>query len=341
MFLIGGIVSCSNKKTLDIDYNARELDEVSSQKLETVEIVTDYQFGHPVQIKVVNDTLIAVFDNNRYIVHLISERGRYLGGFGMIGKGNGEIVSPKCISVGSDASTVYLYDFKMARVVKFNVSDILKGFSNPVILENKQNLPVGVNRYTHVEYLDDDSYIGFGYNDNCRIQNVSNGHVADNYTEYPMLDENEEYTWSIWNNAANFAVSPDNKHIVITTGIGMLFEIFTVVDGKISTKALKAFHKPVFGIAKGAKPACVTYTDETFDGFTTICATNDGFYGCIGGKAPEYDLGNVIYYFDYAGDLEKKYKIDANVECLDIHKNKIYAIVTDDGGEYRLLTASL
>ena len=338
---IGFVVSCSDKGTSDTTYDASVLDEIQPQDKDVVEIVTDYQFGNPKQIKVVNDTLLAVFDVNKSVVHLISFQGRYLGGYGQIGKGYGEVISPECLSVSGDSSKIYLYDYRMARSITLRVSDMLKGTYNPDVLEYKEYIPMEVNRYTCVEQFDDDSYVGFGYNNKCRIQYVSDGQIISNYTEYPKTDENEEYTWSIWNNSANYAVSPDRKHVVITTGIGMLFELFTIDNGKVSSKLLKGFHKPIYGIAPGAKPACVTYVDETLNGFNTICATNDGFYGCIGGEAPNYDLGNVIYYFDYEGNLRNKYKIGTNIECLTAHKGTVYAITTDKDGEYHLLSIEM
>ena len=56
--------------------------------------------------------------------------------------------------------------------------------------------------------------------------------MLSTYSDFPVLDEKEENNRSLWGNLASFGVSPDEKHIVITTGIGAAFEILSLSGEK-------------------------------------------------------------------------------------------------------------
>lgn len=330
-------MACGEDKPKELVYDSGAFEQIQPQGIEVSEIKLNHEFVNPEALQMVNDTLMAVLDNGDYVAHLISTGGNYICGFGMCGKGKGEIISPVSLSVGSDSQSVYIYDFKMARSVKFVLADLLKGVNAPVEIDNKKNMPEQLRRFVYVVNFSDTDYMGFGYNGDCRIHNVENGKGVYTYTDYPKVDSNEEYTWSVWNNAARYAVSPDREHIVVTTAIGMLFEVLSVSGGKIEQEALKGFYKPVFDVAEGAKPACVIFNDNTYEGFSTVCATNRGFYGCVRGMGPDYGDDNKILFFDYGGNLLKKYKLDYNVKCIASCRDTLYTIATDEKGEYHLL----
>lgn len=307
----------------------------------TEEIAVLSEMANPQQMEILGDNRIILFDSsNGTVGKMLSMSGNTICGFGKRGKGHGELMSPVNFSVGQDGRSLYFYDYMAMAAQKFQISADSVRFVKTIDFKKNK----ACHRFNSVCQSTDNSYIGFGYDDKCRILNVADGGVKDNYTSYPHIDDNTECNWSFWSNLANQGVSPDRKHIVTTTGVGMLFEIFDIAeDGKISSKVLKAFYKPVFLLAKGAKPACVIFdNDKTFGGFKTLCLGNSKFWGTIYGKAPDYDAGNEIYEFDYDGNLLKKYKVKGTVVCMAATKDdRLYMILTDSHGENRLVKANL
>ena len=93
--------------------------------------------------------------------------------------------------------------------------------------------------------------------------------------------------------------------LVVGTYIGGLFEIFSLADGKITSRTVKGFYKPDYVYAEGAIPKCVTLNPETMiGGFRTIVAGNDDFVTVIDG--PMSKRINEILTFDYDGNLKTR-----------------------------------
>lgn len=332
--------SCSKKKDSyqEIIYDTSELNTVEPVKPITKVLPLNFELTNPTQLQFVNDSLFVVFDesSNGRFAHLF-KKGKYIVSFGVRGKAKGEMLTPQKCSISKDRRSIYFYDYTLAKSVRFDITDLLKGNSNPKVLDIDKMSSHIINRFNNVWHFSDDSFIGYGYDEKCRVLSVENGKVVDNYVNYPIVDKNAEYNHSIWSNMTLTAISKDQRHLVITTGIGMLFEIFDLAGGKVSSEVVKGFYKPEFGVAQGAKPACVIGNEKTFYGFTVLCASNDGFYGCVMGGAPNYDKANVIYYFNYKGKLEKVYCLPNKIVCMDVNENnEMYVIVVDKKGVSRL-----
>lgn len=344
MLFVVALGSCQKKDKQSAEYDASVLDSMETLKIDAKEISTNFTFADPQKMAMLGDSLLVIFDEKTSgkIAHVLQTNGEYIGSFGERGKAKGELITPEEFSVGKDGKSVYFYDYKTANTVKFDVSDISKGNVVPTVVDNHQITDKLINRFSNVWYFSDHSFLGFGYNDKCRILYVENGKMQDNYVDYPLLDDDVECNWSLWNNAASFAVSPDQKHIVITTGLGMVFEVLNIENGKINSHVVKKFHKAVYELAQGAKPKCVSYIPETFEGCGSIYAANGGFYKCVLGSGPYYRQNDIIYYFDYDGKLIKKYKVPKPVVCMCQGKaNELYLIVTNEKGEYSLQKISL
>lgn len=331
------LVACGDNKKDSVKYDSSSLYNCKETYRITDDIPLDIELIDPDQLICINDTILAIkdFEKNGCYAHLITTKGKYLCSFGRKGKGKGEIISPQSISISEDGKYIYIYDYSLSQSVKYSISDLLAGKINGENVKYRNMLPPGVNRFNDVIHFSEIKFVGFGYNDLCRVINIDGG-ISHNYTDYPNVTDDIECVWSIWSNSAKYAISKDKKRIVVGTGIGMVFEIFNIDNNNIYSHIVKGFHKPVFGIASGAKPLCVTFVDETFEGFTTIFADNDVFYGCIRGEAPNYNSGNVIYCFNYNGKLVKKIKIDYQIVCLTVNENIIYIIIENEFGEYML-----
>lgn len=336
------LCACGDRKAQELTYDATALESADVIELSLTDIPSDFLFSKPKQIDFVTDSLLVVFDNysgSGKLAHLLTKDGRAVGSFGMIGKGHGEMIYPGSISVGEDARSIYFFDWKTSYSIRFMVEDILAGKNAPAIINTMDSLQASYYRLNSLSRFNDKDYIATGYDDKIRIMTVKNDQKLDVYSQYPKLDENEEYTWSLWSNG-RFGVSPDRRHFVNATHIGMLFEIFRLDDGKIKSKVLKAFYKPIFGVADGARPACVIWNKETIGGSNTLYCRNKSFFGVIGGKGNTHY--NEIYEFDYNGDLINAYKVNGHVVCLAVNpQDEMYLIVMDDDGEQYLKKADL
>lgn len=344
LMFVSILVSCQHQDNKPIEYDASVLSSAKILEVSPQNIATNFSFADPQQMSVLGDSLLVVFDEttNGKFAHVLRTNGEYVSSFGERGKAKGEMINPQNFSIGKDGKSIYFYDYTLTNTIKFNIEDILKGNVVPTIVDNHQITDRLINRFSNVCFFSDHSFVGFGYNDKCRILYVENNKVLDNYVGYPLLDEDEECNWSLWNNDASFVVSPDQKHIVITTGLGMVFEVLNIEKGKVNSHMIKGFYKAVYDIAQGAKPKCVSYTNETFEGCGSICVSNDGFYKCVLGSAPNFDQNDIIYYFDFDGNLIKKYKVPNPVVCMCKGKgNELYLITVNKTGENSLQKINL
>lgn len=330
-------ISCSNGASV-IDFDDSELYSVPATDAEEQLIETGYLFCSPTQIAMADDSTLVLFDKseNGKIAHLISTDGKYIAGFGSIGQGPGEFLAPKHLSTDRRNGKIYIYDFMQCQSHVFDRDSIKEGILQTAAIDYSRFIGDGMFRFDTALHLSDTSSVCIGLNDKCRLMHISKDSIQSNYIQYPNLVENEEHNWSIWSNGAHYDISPDGNYLVWTTCIGMSFEILNLKDGQINSHVLKGFHKPTYRIAEGAVPACAVYADDTFEGFRAICTADNGFYGCIGGDAPDYDESTTIYYFDYDGNLKKKIRTSSSIECLTANGSALYILSVNPEGEYSL-----
>ena len=159
------------------------------------------------------------------------------------------------------------------------------------------------------------------------------------YSDFPVLDEKEENNRSVWGNLASFGVSPDEKHIVITTGIGAAFEILSLSGEKISHNLVKGFYAPKYSIAQGAVPVCVVVCPETVVGFNALHVADDCFYAVLAGPEERY---NEILKFDFDGECVHRYCLPSDIvyiHCMTVDKGRLWAFVENKDGEIKLIKA--
>ena len=340
--LLSVVMACKEQQQNEIQYDKTELEAGDFVRLSLEEVPAAFFFSQPRQIEFVGDSLLVVYDakpENGRLGHLFSLNGRCLGSFGMIGKGHGEMIYPSGISIGVDNQSIYFFDWHTSRSVKFLISDILSKKNVPYVISVTDSLSYELGRFNHVIQFSDADYVATKTGEDGRIVKVRDNKVDCIYSQYPAVDENEEYTWSIWGNYlwSKIGVSPDHKYLVNTTRIGMLFEILSMSDsGKIRSEVVKGFYKPEFGLAEGAKPACLTFTEKTIGGVSALYCAKESFFVVMDG--PGFSHHDEIYEFNYAGELIHKYKLlDGEVVCLCVNsKREAYIIVMDDEGEQYL-----
>lgn len=343
ILLLFMLPSCKdNRDAADIAvaYTPEILESAKTIKLHPNIVPTDFSFSRPKQMDFITDSLIVIYDEigSKKVGKIFTRSGKHKGEFGTIGKGHGEMIFPELFSIGKTKQSIYFFDIQMHHSLKYNVDDVL---SNRNVVKTMKAPTLDGNEYftRKVIHISDTDFIALGYDNRLRIQKVERNKITT-YIDYPNVDKNEENNWSIWTNMAKASISPDGKHLVIGTAIGAMFEVFDIEEGKIERTAFKAFHKPIYTLAKGAHPACVVSTSNTIWGFTSLYCTDKSFWGVMGGE--KYMHRNIIYEFDYSGELLNKYITDGQIETLAVTPNReLYFITTDDNGNTHLMMAGL
>ena len=90
-------LSCNDRHRNALEFNNKILTNANTEEIDAKVIETDYIFGDPEQLIMLNDTLLITFDNslNDKLFHLISTNGNYIGSFGDLGQGPDEFLSPQ------------------------------------------------------------------------------------------------------------------------------------------------------------------------------------------------------------------------------------------------------
>lgn len=256
VFILVLVLQSCKDKVKDIEFSNEELNGIECDKVNPKSSIIDFAFGFPKDFKMINDSLFIVLDKagNGKIAHLFNKSGKHIGSFGTIGQGPGEYISPSKISVDRENRELFIFDFNLNNSGIVHLDSILENKEETARIDYKPFVSKDIPRLDNVINLTDKLFIGFGATDNPRIVYAENGNVKKQYNEYPLLVDEPEHNWSIWNNGACFSVSPDGKYLVVATNIGMAFQILDISGDKIENLSVKAFHKPVYKIAEGAIP---------------------------------------------------------------------------------------
>ena len=333
-------MSC-NDKAKTISYSVDSLKNLTSKVINAEKISTDIQLVTPTQILGINDSLLIIFDTDAdKKCKLINLRGSIIGEFAQLGHSNYEYISPIGISVEND-SIINVYDYYTGFLTGYFVSDIMTGNTDPYrrinireILNNKK-INTTIN---FVQSIGSDQYLLFGNNKN-RIILLDKEEIGYIYNEYPDTDSDEECNWAIWGYSVQYILAPDNKHLVLTTYIGSLFEIFNLDDGKVKPTILKGFFPPKYNIVNGATPKWISPDEDSPEGFYALCASNNRFYATIGGV--DCEQRNELYSFDYKGNPIGKYILSGDVKCLTQVNDIIFFIIENKNGVYGLYKTNL
>lgn len=181
------LTSCKDSKTVNdatVVYTPEVLESVETIKLHPNLVSTDFSFSRPKQMDFITDSLIMVYDEieNKNVGQVLTRSGKHKGQFGVIGKGNGEMLLPEVFSIGKDKHSIYFFDIQMHRSLKYNIKDVLS--NKNVIKTLKSPTSDGENEYfaKKILYISDTDFIVLGYDNRLRIQSVKDGKVTDTYT---------------------------------------------------------------------------------------------------------------------------------------------------------------
>lgn len=334
-------ISCSNHSETII-YSTDSLKNLTTKVVKPEKIPLDIQLTSPMQIERVNDSLLIVFDADAdKKCKLLNLKGTMVGEFAQLGHSKDELISPVGISV-EDGSIVNVYDYSKGELISYSIHDVMAGINNPHRITNvrrllEKNKIVGT-AINFVQSLGSNRHLLFGNNQN-RIMILDGNIINSTYSNYPNTDSDEECNWAIWGHSVQYKLSPDTKHLILTTYIGTLFEIFNLNEGIVRPAILKGFIPPKYNVVNGAIPKWISPDGESPEGFYALCASNNRFYASIGGV----DCGqrDEIYSFDYKGNPEGKYLFPGDVKCFTQMNDAFFFIIENNSGEYGLYKAQL
>ena len=336
------LFACKKEDGKKVEFHALPVSSIVSDTLEIDSVRMNTFFSNPTALFIIDDSLILVFDDNRSykLCHFIHTKGGVVKSFGEWGRARGEFILPQGLSLSKDKETCCVYDYNTQYTVCFSVKEALGG-GNPVqdvirMEEVESGRPVE-HRFHQVLALSNNRFLGFGNHPENRVQIFNRLKVLAAYSDFPVLDEKEENNRSVWGNLVSFGVSPDEKHIVITTGIGAAFEILSLSGEKISHKLVKGFYAPKYSIAQGAVPTCVVVCPETVVGFNALHVANDCFYAVLAGPEERY---NEILKFDFGGECVHRYCFPSDIvyiNCMTVDKGRLWAFVENKDGEIKLI----
>lgn len=334
-------MSCSDKSQ-SISYSTDSLDSLTTKIINPEKIPLDIQLTAPMQIERVNDSLIILYDADAdKKCKLLNLKGKIIGEFAQLGHSKDEFISPVGISV-ENGNIVNVYDYSTGLLIGFSIHEVMDGIKNPCrrinvreLLDNDKKITTTIN---FVQSLGSNRHLLFGNNQN-RIILLDGEQVNYIYNEYPNTDSDEECNWAIWGHSVQYKLSPDNKHLILTTYIGTLFEIFNLNDGKVKSTILKGFSPPKYHIVNGAIPKWISPDGDSSEGFYALCASKNKFYASIGGI--DCEQRNELYSFDYEGNPMEKYIFPGDVRCLTEMNDIFFFIIENKSGEYGLYKAKL
>lgn len=334
-------LSCSDKSR-SISYSNDSLDGLTTKVINPEKIPLDILLTAPMQIEGVNDSLLILYDADADIkCKLLNMKGTIIGEFTQLGHSKDEFISPVGISV-EDENIINVYDYSTGLLVGYSIHDVMAGIKNPChrinvrgLLDSNKKANTAIN---FVQSLGSNQYLLFGNNQN-RIMLLDGDKINSIYSEYPNTDSDEECNWAIWGHSVQYKLSPDNKHLILTTYIGTLFEIFDLNDGKVKSTILKGFSPPKYNIVNGATPKWISPDGDSPEGFYTLCASNNKFYASIGGL--DCEQRNEILSFDYEGTPLEKYIFPGDVKCFTQINDIFFFIIENKSGEYGLYKAKL
>ncbi len=324
IILVAFLFANCNKSESKIEYNSDILNHVSGDSVSAIQIESTIDFGTPASIDFINDSLMVILDTNigENVAHIIDTRGKHICSFGKKGRGEGELLSPKNLTITENNDSIYLFDVMMNRMIGYSLTGLLNGESqSPKVVQYDINIiPDQEYRFMHIEAGSSGNILGFSADKN-RIVSIKGEEIENIYSDYPPTDSDVETNRSIWNYTGGlYSISPDREKLVVATYIGGLFEIFDITNNHIVSKVIKGFYKPVYKYAEGAIPKCVIPNPENMiTGFRTISAGYKDFIAVIDG--PESSRINEILTFDYNGDLKNR-KILKNAWCNVIGRNQ-------------------
>ncbi|MFY0631707.1 MAG: hypothetical protein JXR05_15185 [Flavobacteriaceae bacterium] len=315
--------SCNNKKQdLQKEYKAfKSSDLKKSDNLKAIEVTEiSKELLFPVGVTIAKEKMIINDAKSEKPLHIISlPEESYVGNFGSIGAGPGEILVPWSVSVSEDG-LVGVFDPRQKKIIKFNIDTLI--LKNTFINEHK--LPVGIDGLS-VLIHNDNIYSLYG-GENKYILNETNiiSNEVKRYGAPNKLFDDVDDRLKIELFRTKMNISND---ILAITYINIpQIEIFNLKNKKWNKISGPDNFTPKLRKANGV----VTFVGDQNIAYTGVKVTDKFIYALYNGRNEQGIKGehsNRIFVFDFEGVLVKEYVLDRKIAFFDVYKDSyIYGV---------------
>jgi len=327
------LFGCQQSDLIEIT-NAYLFKETSFQNVQNLKsnVVNDTFIGNPVRLTKINTLLYVIDASLDSLVHIFDVKNNLYKGLS-ISRGNGpnELLSVGHISLSEDRHSVWAHDITSLRWYQFDtelntlIDKIL--FSENIIANFYVREPQWISDNVFV-CLNFNSYKERFYIVNRALTEISpvfnpNFSFDDNFPPFIL---NDIFSSLIY-------VRPDKEKVVLAGRYLDCIEIYNF-DGSL-TKLLKGPETNFnfkYDKSRSLNAGVLVKSHESRRAYICLRSTNDRIYALYSGKErmdeSDYSTSNIIYTFDWEGNLLQKYVLDCRISSFDVDDftKTIYAI---------------
>lgn len=313
-----GLQSCGDEKKEEVKVSANKTFDVNLQM--------------PLAIVCSDGMLIAsdLFDNTGMVKLFDTKTGKEVAQVAPKGGSKSEVleVSDFEVQTVGDRTFLALYDLEKGRVMEYDLAVIRRdGKQVPTVSEIKSD-----NRYCGLRKLSK-GYAALGLFEDYKFELLDDSlKTVSSYGDY--LSNENGTTDKMVNDTANFGrseVSP-NKALLVNIAYAAGVVRFYDVEGN------KLAHKKDFVVAPlKYEIDGSSYKNLGNMGFLSVAISNKYVYALYSGEKENLDvpipLGSHVYQFDYSGNLQTIYGLDAPTHAIAVDKENdtLYTLVDKEG----------
>ncbi|MDR1273830.1 MAG: 6-bladed beta-propeller [Odoribacteraceae bacterium] len=267
--------------------------------------------------------------------------GERLAGFGLKGRGPGELLFPSPISYDRDNRLLVVFEANLNKIIRYDLGKVLSGagdFYSEIRLNPREMFGEKPNFISDARPYKE-AYMIRSKTDQMRFGILGHdGKAKTMYTRFLPLVEDKEENWALFSYSTQWAIKPDQTKMVYATYIGGVMEIFNINEERFALDTACYFYEPIYSPSEGVVPKWLVTRDETIVGFERVDATDDYIYALVVGEAYPPDAvesRKKLFVFDWNGNAYKQYVFPPGIRpesvAVDEEQGCIYAIVVKDG----------
>ena len=337
LLIIFSLFGCQRTDLIKIT-DARLFNDKSFQKIEslTSHIENDTFIGNPAYLTQI-DSFLYVTDSSRdSLVHKFDVKNNTYKGVA-IGKGNGpnELLSTGDITPSTDKKTVWAHDIASQQWMQFDreLNTVIDKIQCKDMIEN-----VSIYR---PQWISDSLFVCVNFHSYKERFYIVNQNLTDATPIFnPQFTFDDKLPAFLMNDifSSLIDVRPDREKVVLAGRYLDCIEIYNI-DGSL-IKLLKGPETDFnfeYDKSRSLGRGVLVKSPKSRRAYIGLRSTNDRIYALYSGKErmdnSNYSTSNIIYTFDWEGNLLKKYMLDCQIGSFDVNASAqtIYAVQEPEG----------
>jgi hypothetical protein len=302
----------------------------------TNNIVNDTFIGKPTRLTQIDSILYVIDSSLDSLVHKFDIKNNLYKGLGISkGQGPNELLSARRITPSIDNNSVWVYDITSRQWMQCNkeLNTIIDKIRFADIIDK-----IYINE---PEWISDNLFVCLNFNSYKERFYLINRGLTDIVPVFnPQFSFNDNHPQFLLSDifSSSIDVRPDKRKVVLAGSYLDCIEIYDS-DGSL-TKLLKGPEKDfnfTYDEDKSFARGAVVKSPESRRAYIGLKCTNDRIYALYSGKKrmdeSNYSTSNLIYTFDWEGNLLTKYVLDCLISSFDVDTSTqtIYAVQAPDG----------